>query len=889
MAILMLVLRAEAGVSGPPSAQFYVATDGDDTWSGQLPVPSTRGDDGPFATLERARDAVRALKREANLLREGVRVAIRAGRYELPQPFELSARDSGTEDAPIIYHAHAHEEVRLMGGKELTGFRPVRDRSVLRRLDRQVRRHVVQTDLRAQGITDYGMMKGAGRWGDSDPGLELFFNDKPMTPARWPNEGYTTIAEAMGPTQAFVGGVPAPDTCVEGVFAYHGDRPQRWRHESDVMLHGSWLYDWAEQRHRVVSIDTRRRVIRLQPPYHQYGYRKGAEFYAYNLLCELDRPGEWYLDRGTGVLYFWPPSKPETGPAVVSLLPVVLKMKNVSHVVFRGIIFEGARGSGIEILDGGYCRIEDCTVRNVGGDGIVVRGGADHDVRDCVITQTGKGGVFLEGGDRQTLSPAGHSVSGCFIHATCRRDPSGQTGARLEGVGNRAVHNLFRDIPGAAVWFGGNDHSIEYNEICAVMTQANDGGAVAAGRDTTFRGNKIRYNYFHHIYGYKQGGTTAVYLDDMFGSAEVRGNIFHRVSRGVALNGGRDNVVANNMFIDCDTSVWVDARGLTDASQLAVITQRLARVPYDHEPWLSRYPELSRFLEDEPGAPRGNRIVQNICWRSRRWILFGEKAEPYVHVADNLVGENPRFRDESTLDFQLGPALAGIGFEQIPFGAIGPGRGSRQTARRRIDPVAAAGRINMKPRRSLRVDSLSAPGIDGVADAGEWIRIAESAELKDLQYRPCSALIGHDGESLFVAVTVPIRARDDLKTQPVWVWNDGVRLHVRDASGETPGPPVLIYGFPGGQHYAESEPETPDGMAIDVTTATRYAARIDSNQWVGEWAIPLKSMGITYRPGLKLDFNIVVRRVQTGDDKMCWVGSPRWPVRLSESGRLILK
>ncbi|MDD4019648.1 MAG: hypothetical protein PHV28_17095, partial [Kiritimatiellae bacterium] len=41
---------------------FYVSTKGNDAWSGGLPAPNRAGTDGPFATVTRARDAVRALK-----------------------------------------------------------------------------------------------------------------------------------------------------------------------------------------------------------------------------------------------------------------------------------------------------------------------------------------------------------------------------------------------------------------------------------------------------------------------------------------------------------------------------------------------------------------------------------------------------------------------------------------------------------------------------------------------------------------------------------------------------------------------------------------------------------------------------------------------------------
>ncbi len=119
-----------------------------------------------------------------------------------------------------------------------------------------------------------------------------------MTLARWPNTGFVKIPKVLGKTLVDVRGVKG---CREGIFTYEGDRPRRWLGEPDIMLEGYWFWDWSDQRLKVESIDPEKRVIALSAkPEHTYGYRKGQWYYAYNLLSELDRPGEWYLDRADG-------------------------------------------------------------------------------------------------------------------------------------------------------------------------------------------------------------------------------------------------------------------------------------------------------------------------------------------------------------------------------------------------------------------------------------------------------------------------------------------------------------------------------------------------------------------------------------------------------------
>ena len=102
---------------------FFVATDGDDQWSGRQPAPVADGTDGPFATLTRARNAVRALK-HAGGLQQPVTVQVRGGTYHLSEPLRLSGGDSGTETCQITYMAYPGERPILSGGRCVTDWQP---------------------------------------------------------------------------------------------------------------------------------------------------------------------------------------------------------------------------------------------------------------------------------------------------------------------------------------------------------------------------------------------------------------------------------------------------------------------------------------------------------------------------------------------------------------------------------------------------------------------------------------------------------------------------------------------------------------------------------------------------------------------------------------------
>ena len=103
-----------------PEAAFYVSPDGDDGCSGRLAAPNAEGSDGPFATLHRARDAVRGLKARGGL-QQPVLVLVRRGTHYLCEPLVLGPEDSGTEACPVTYAACPGEEVVLSGGRLIPG------------------------------------------------------------------------------------------------------------------------------------------------------------------------------------------------------------------------------------------------------------------------------------------------------------------------------------------------------------------------------------------------------------------------------------------------------------------------------------------------------------------------------------------------------------------------------------------------------------------------------------------------------------------------------------------------------------------------------------------------------------------------------------------------
>jgi hypothetical protein len=666
-----------------PGLTLYVSPQGDDRWSGKLAEPNTAGSDGPFATLELARDAIRELKKASALPAGGVTVLIRAGAYSRSTTFQLTEEDSGTATAPIVYRAYAQEVVRITGGQEISGFAPVTDAAVRSRLDPAARDKVLQVDLKAHGISEFGRLRrrGFGRFVEAS-GLELFFQDKPMPLARWPNDGWATISSAPGGENSYT-------------FSYDFDRPQRWAASDDIWVYGYWTYDWADSYERVAAIDKQAKVVKTAAV-GPFGYTAGQRFYFLNVLEELDSPGEWFLDRATGLLYFWPPGPLDAGRVTVSLLeePMVT-LENVSYVTLQGLTLEYARGNGVLVSAGAHNRIAGCTLRNLGGVAVSIGkgvdnyashiyensawnrdGGTDQGVLSCDIYHCGEGGIMLGGGDRKTLTPAGNYAVNNHFWNSNRIARTYRPAIAIDGVGNRAANNLIHDLPHFGIWLHGNDHILEYNEIYRVCLETNDAGAFYMGRDFTERGNVVRYNYFHDL---GAGDLVqSVYLDDCASGTLMFGNIIDHGGRGVMVGGGRDNTIENNIFIEGRPAVHIDARGVGWAKfwfngEEPVLMNRLKAVRHDQPPYSQRYPPLVNLLQDHPAIPKGNRVLRNIRVGGRWLDLLDGLDVKNIDMQDNLTDGDPGLVAPERKDFHLkpdSPALK-LGFKPIPIEKIG--------------------------------------------------------------------------------------------------------------------------------------------------------------------------------------------------------------------------
>ena len=675
--------------------KFYISPSGNDSWSGTLAKTNSNHTDGPFLTLEKAKETTRSLKINGNLPENGIEINLCQGVYPMTKSFHLDEQDSGSKTSPIVWRNYNKEKVQLVGGKEITGFEPVSDKSVLLRLDKDSQDKILVTDLKAQGIIDYGVITPRG-----NPGMELFFQDKRMPLARWPNEGWVKIADVPQSGKLVnPGELPhkrhgLPVGRHYGRFTFSEDRPLRWSNVDEIVLHGYWTWDWFDEFLHIKTIDKKRQEIHIREPHSQYGYCKEQRYYAVNILEELDRPGEWFVDRKNGLLYFWPPAPLTEGKAFVSLLSdPLISLDNTEFLTVQGLFLEFSRGMAISITGGKNNLIAGCTIRNLGSQAVKIDGGENNGIVSCDIYKVASGGIALSGGDRKTLTPAGNYAVNNHIYNYSSWIRTYQAAISISGVGNRLAHNRIHDAPHSGIILHGNEHIIEYNELYQLAKETGDVGAFYMGRDWTQRGTIIRYNYFHDLSGPGLYGVNAVYLDDWSSGTFIYGNVFYKAGLGVMIGGGRNNTVENNLFIDCSPSVHVDSRGLGWAKYYFdgttnTLFDRMDAMNYSQPPYSEKYPELLTLYDDEPAVAKYNKIQRNVSYRGKWLSLHNGLDLSVVHVKENLVYKTDQdYENKDDLVTDTDPGVVDlsedklrinkkskaseISFEQIPFKNIG--------------------------------------------------------------------------------------------------------------------------------------------------------------------------------------------------------------------------
>lgn len=714
-----LLLSASVYASVDVVKEFYVSQSGE-----KGNIGSTNS---PFCSLFEARQAIRAYqKKERSLNRrpKNIIVWIGKGVYELTESFELTEEDSGVDSCTISYQAYPREKVILTGARLLPAnlVREIADYQVRARIvDRTVVDSIKSINLKDFGISDFGENKIRGfRRPYVNAPMELFINGNPYFLSRYPNKSQIRIK----PGDVTDSGVDSAGF-YPGKIHFSEERLAKWTNAKNIFACGNFKYAWATDQLRVKDFSPQTGEVSFADA-HMYGIsgeKEWNQYYFFNLLEELDQPGEYYVDQQQGELYFYPikPLKSSDTIMVSVLEDALISLKGASNIRFRNLTIEGGRGIGVYMENTNSNRIENCTIRNLGVVGVCIGkgslpspiyrhpdeknpfypqeklsgrigslydclyenpvfdrdGGKDNGIVNCVIENTGCGGISLGGGNRQALEKAGNYIFNCEFRNCGRLDYSYKSPVNIDGVGNKVQHCKFNSCPATAIYIHGNNHLIEYNIIEGACKFMDDQGAIYIGRDPSEFGNIIRFNFLKDIGNL--GITMGVYFDDGACGTQLYGNVFYNAgTHNILVGGGQFNKIENNIFIHSELAIYLDNRLENWAKNSLVpdgiFEKRLKLMNHQKAPFASEYPEMVHYLQDNPAIPKHNDIQNNVFFLVKQ-IHSGKSEWGPVHENNLITDVDPGFKNPDKLDFTLKRNSVVFDmlpeFQAIPFDEIG--------------------------------------------------------------------------------------------------------------------------------------------------------------------------------------------------------------------------
>ncbi len=651
---------------------------------------NNRGTAIVFNSIEDAKAKILEIKKVQGLPPGGIEVILKEGEYTLPSTLIFTEEDSGTEQSPIIYRAEPGTYVVITGGIRLSNFKKVSDEPGSERINPEVKDNIFVLDLTRYGISSLPPLELAGfgsrkvRTADRNyqnyntfPCPELFYNRLPMTIARFPNQGFLRVAGVQGDKDE---SDPNNPNLMKNVrLKLEGCPLANWSKETNILLYGYWYYDWADSYETVSSVNVETSDVLLAGPGSAYGYREGARYYAINLLCELDQPGEWYIDREHMLLYFYPPASLDGANIELSLSdkPMII-FKNAGYITLENIHFRLNATNILQIFDGNNIQISGCSFSESAGYGITIGNGKNHKIQSCDFTTLGKGGIYLAGGNRKDLTPSNFVVDNCYFYNLARIDHTYNPAVYATGCGHTLTHNLVHKNPSSAFRIDANDCLIEFNEIFDVLLESDDQGGADMWGNPAYRGVVYRYNYWHHIGNWQENaeqlscGQAGIRLDDAISGVHIYGNIFYHSSSGengfggIQIHGGKDNLVENNIFAEC--RIGISCTPWSTEHWTNFVKSIWDNQDIDKDLYLQRYPELNHLYENI----NQNTARNNIFWNCKKTI---------VRAPSNFIFENNLETTEEQLfpyakegNFNTNETWLGsqnFSFTSIPFNSIG--------------------------------------------------------------------------------------------------------------------------------------------------------------------------------------------------------------------------
>ncbi|WP_019505065.1 right-handed parallel beta-helix repeat-containing protein [Pleurocapsa sp. PCC 7319] len=543
---------------------FFVAPNGNDAWSGRLEVVNPENSDGPLATLEGAKIAVRNLKSNQSYIDRPIKILLRSGTYFLSQPVLFKPKDSGSINQPITYQSYPQERAIISGGKLITGWR----KEIVNNLE------MWTVDLPQDSSNDWQFQ-------------HLWVNGNRRSRSRYPSQGYLQV-EALDTSkdQAWHEGH-------DSLQYYEGDLPST----NVSTFEGAELVvmnRWVESRLPITKIDPVQRQIYFGKS-SVFKLAPGDLYYLENSLDWLNTPGEWYLDRQQGKVYYLPfpeedISTTEFIAPVLSTLLVfrgnIQKNRYVQHLKFKNITFshtdwhlpQNASGYSqnawgvpgvINAIALKNCTWSYCTFAHLGNYALELADYCQYNrISYCLFSDLGGGGIKI---GRKLTKKTGSNISertsynqvvgnhffngGKFFHSAAAIVV---VKSHHNLIARNNIHNYYYTAISVMGTWGfeptqAYQNLIEHNHIHHIGKLSNGDGPIISDMGGIYtlgsqKGTVIRHNKIHDITALRYGGW-GIYLDEGSSYITAEHNLVFRTSHGgFAQHYGKENLIRHNIF-----------------------------------------------------------------------------------------------------------------------------------------------------------------------------------------------------------------------------------------------------------------------------------------------------------------------------------------------------